>query len=208
MKKLFLVMLFVTNISPVAAQIPVLLFAGHEATEFEFLWSKDIDRQGKFNLFNYTLFFADYDEKQENTSNIWQVITYNFNKTWGVAAGGAFSNGEFLPQIALSYQIESEDLYFNLFPSVQYLPSDETLGYALFGLLFYEPKINDQWSIFSQLLFEPLFNNEGHVSGYQQIRFGLNYNKLFQFGVGVNLTQTGKSFSNTTNIGLVLRKEL
>lgn len=208
MKKLFLVMLLVTNLSPVAAQIPVLLFTGHEATEFEFLWSKDIDKQGKFNLFNYTLFVADYNEKQENSSNIWQVITYNINKTWGIATGGAFADGEFLPQIALSYQIEGDDFYLNLFPSVQYLPFDETLGYALFGFLFYEPKINDQWSVFSQLLFEPLFSKEGHVSGFQQIRFGLNYNKLFQFGIGVNLTQTGNSFSNTTNIGVFLRKEL
>ena len=208
MKRYLLLLLLTFNALLAEAQIPVLFFGGHEAAEFEFLWSKDIDQQGKFNLFNYTLFIADYNEKQENFSNIWQVITYNVNKTWGIAAGGAFSNGEFSPQIALSYQVESNDLYVNLFPSVQYLPSEQTLGYAMFGLLFYQPKINDKWSAFSQLLFEPLFSKDGHVSGFRQIRLGLNYQTLFQFGVGINLTQTGNSFSNSTNVGLFLRKEL
>lgn len=208
MKRYLFLLLLIFKTLLVKAQIPVLLFGGHDATEFEFLWSKDIDKQGKFNFFNYTVFTADYNEQEENVSNIWQVVTYNLNKTWGIAGGGAFSNGEFLPQIALSYQVESKDLYFNLFPSVLYLSYNETLGYALFGLLFYQPKINDKWSVFSQLIFEPLFSREGHLWGYQQIRLGLNCKALFQFGIGANFTQTGNSFNNSTNLGLFLRKEL
>ena len=208
MKISILLLLLIIKMTLVNAQIPVLLFAGHEASEIEFLWSKDIDQNKKFNLFNYTLFTVDYNEKKQNTSSIWQVITYNLNKTWGISGGGAFSNGEFLPQLAISFQVESKDLYFNFFPSLQYLPSDKKLGYAFFGLLFYQPKINEKWSVFSQLLFEPLFSNNGHVSGYQQVRLGLNYNSLFQFGMGVNLNQTGDSFENTTNLGVFLRKEL
>ena len=62
--------------------------------------------------------------------------------------------------------------------------------------------------MFSQISFEPLFNNYQYIYSYQQIRVGLSYKDMVQFGVGVNLDQVNKSFLLNKNIGFFVRKEL
>lgn len=190
------------------AQIPVQVFGGNKAIEYNFLWYKDIDNKGKVNLFNFTFFTIDYQDLSRNTYEIYQVATYNFTKNWGLASGGRFTSGQFVPQIAISYQLEANDLYLNIFPTVQYLSNQQQVGYSLFGLLFYKPKINDNWKMFNQLAFEPLFNSKEHIYSYQQIRIGLGYKESFQFGIGVNLEQIGITNSTSSNLGFFIRKEL
>lgn len=190
------------------AQIPVQVFGGNKAIEYNFLWYKDIDNKGKVNLFNFTFFTVDYQDLSRNTYEIYQVATYNFTKNWGLASGGRFTSGQFVPQIAISYQLETNDLYLNIFPTVQYLSNQQQVGYSLFGLLFYKPKINDNWKMFNQLAFEPLFNSKEHIYSYQQIRIGLGYKESFQFGIGVNLEQIGITNSTSSNLGFFIRKEL
>jgi len=191
------------------AQIPVQVFGGHKALEYNFLWYKDVDARGKWSLFNFTFFTIDYQDKSQNTYEIYQVATYNFTKNWGLASGGRFSEGQFVPQLAISYQLESKDLYLNLFPSLQYFTDGQALAYSLFGLVFYRPPLNDTWKIFSQLAFEPLLDAQGqHIFSYQQIRLGLDYKGHFQFGLGANLEQLGAQFEWRQNYGLFIRKEL
>lgn len=190
------------------AQLPVQVFGGNKAIEYNFLWYKGIDKKGKVNLFNFTFFTIDYQDKSRNAYEIYQVATYNFTKNWGLAGGGRFTSGQFAPQIAISYQLETKDLYLNIFPTVQYLSNQQQVGYSLFGLLFYKPKINETWKMFNQLAFEPLFNTKEHIYSYQQIRIGLEYKELFQFGLGVNLEQTGAKFETRHNFGVFIRKEL
>jgi hypothetical protein len=190
------------------AQLPIQVFGGNKAIEYDFLWYKDIDKKGKVNLFNFTFFTIDYQDKNRNAYEIYQVATYNFTKNGGLAGGGRFTSGEFAPQIAISYQLETKDLYLNIFPTVQYLSNQQQVGYSLFGLLFYKPKINETWKMFNQLAFEPFFNAKEHIYSYQQIRVGLEYKELFQFGLGVNLEQTGAKFETRQNFGVFIRKEL
>ena len=190
------------------AQIPVQVFGGNNAIEYNFLWYKDIDKKGKVNLFNFTFFTIDYEDPSKNAYEIYQVATYNFTKNWGLAGGGRFTSGQFAPQIAISYQLETKDLYLNLFPTVQYLSNQHQVGYSLFGLLFYKPPINDTWTMFNQLAFEPLFNSKEHIYSYQQVRVGLSYKELFQFGLGVNFEQFGNRFETRQNYGVFIRKEL
>ena len=190
------------------AQIPVQVFSGHEATEFNFMWNGYLDEKEKFNLFNFTFFETDYDEQSNNTYEIYQMIIYNFNKQWGIAGGGRFTANEFITEAALSFQLFQDDLYLNVFPSVRYTPSLEEMGYSLFGMITYTPKLNEKWSFFNQVIFEPLFNDQGHVFSYQQLRVGLGYRSAFQFGLGANLSQVGDSFENETNLGVFFRKEL
>ncbi len=208
MRSYILLMVFVLGSTGLKAQIPVQLFAGDKATEFNFMWYGFPDKKEKFNLFNFTFFEADYDERSNNTYEIYQVITYNLTERWGIAGGGRFAANEFIPEAAISFQIIKEDLYLNLFPSVRYTPSLEEPGYSLFGMITYTPKLNEKWSLFNQAFFEPLFDNNGHVFSYQQLRVGLGYRSVFQFGLGANLSQVGDSFKNETNIGVFIRKEL
>ncbi|MGD1842060.1 MAG: hypothetical protein ACFB0B_14370 [Thermonemataceae bacterium] len=211
MKRIPLLIIFLISLSQHSeAQLPVQVFAGHESIEYNFLWFKDVDQQGRISLFNFTFFDVNYEDEAANFSEIYQVGTYNFNKNWGIAAGGRYTGGRFVPLVALSFQVQTESLYFNIFPSLQYASAADELQYALFGLLFYTPKINDNWHLFSQLAFEPIFNDQQHLFTYQQLRLGLEYKKLIQFGIGANLQQIGigDDFTFVENYGLFIRKEL
>lgn len=190
------------------AQLPVQVFGGHQATEFNFLWFKDLDEKGKLSLFNFTYFTVDYQDQNKNASEILQNVTYNLTNNWGLTAGGRYTNGQFSPQIAISYQLATSDLYVTFFPAVQYFSATKSVGYSLFGLLFYTPKINDKWSLFSQLAFEPLIDNQQHIYSYQQVRLGLGFKELFQFGIGANFEQFGNDFQTRNNYGVFIRKEL
>lgn len=190
------------------AQIPAQVFGGNKAVEYQFFWEKSLDKSEKLSLFNFTFFTIDYNKRGNNNYEIYQIATYNLTKNWGVATGGRFSQGQFTPQVALSYQLETKDLYLNLFPTVQFLNNNQQLGYSIFGLLFYTPKINSTWKMFNQLTFEPLFNSKEHIYSYQQLRVGLDYKNVFQFGFGVNLEQLGVNREVRQNIGFFIRKEL
>lgn len=189
-------------------QIPVQLFAAHRGVEYNFFWFKNIGQQQKVTLFNFTYVYVDYRNRADNVAEVFQVATFNFNKSWGLSGGGSYAGGGFVPQVALSYQRSRGAWYINFFPSVQYNTSDRWLEYGLFGLLFYQPPINPTWKGFGQLAFEPSFNKRGHLFSYQQLRVGLNYKQLFQFGIGANLEQDGPRFSWRHNYGIFVRKEL
>ena len=190
------------------AQIPIQVFAGNQAIEFNFMWNGFLDKQQKVNLFNFTFFEVDYEDQENNTYEIYQFVTYNFSRQWGLAGGGRFTANEFIPEVALSFQVEQPDLYVNLFPSLRYTPSREELGYSLFGMMIFNPSIGKNWSLFNQMIFESVLDKNGHVFSYQQIRLGFGYKLAFQFGLGANLAQTGSRFKNSTNAGIFLRKEL
>ncbi|MCU0323314.1 MAG: hypothetical protein MUE72_12915 [Chitinophagaceae bacterium] len=206
-KVLLTVFCLLLSIDKIRGQIPAQLFFGHSAAEYNFFWYKDLDKNKKVSLFNFTYFVSNYNSNEKNAYEIYQVATYNFTKNWGIASGGRFFNNQFSPQVAISYQYETEEFYLNIFPTVQYLPSQKEAGYSVFGLIFYRPKINNTWKLFNQLTFEPLLNRSGHVYSYQQLRIGVEYKTLLQFGIGVNSEHFGKEFSTNQNVGLFIRKE-
>jgi hypothetical protein len=175
----------------------------------EFHWYKNFDAKGKFELFNYTSFAVDYKDRDKNSYSIYQVLTYYLHKDWGIAGGGTYSDAEFLPQIALSYQIIKDHFYLNLFPSVEYSPREKHHNYDLFGLVFWKPKISEKWRMYHQFTFESNLNNDWkHQYSYQQLRIGLEYHKFFQFGLAVNYDQSNENFESQSNYGLFIRREM
>lgn len=205
LKWLLVIMLFGVKAN---AQLPVQLFVGEKAAEYNFFWYSNIDSSGKWNLFNFTYFTVNYEQQQNNAYEIYQVATYQLNRNWGITGGGRFTSGKFVPQIAISYEYSGKNLYLNLFPAIQPLPNQTGIGYSLFGLVTYTPAIRNHWDLFSQLAFEPLFNKNNHVYSYQQLRLGLGYKKQFQFGLGVNYEQLGEAWKWKNNYGVFIRKEL
>lgn len=206
-RMLLAAMLFATSPN-VDGQIPVQLFGGTKALEYNFLWDRDLDKAGKLNLFNFTFFNVGYSNPNLNSFEIYQVATYNLTSNWGLAGGGRFTSAGFSPQLALSYQFESPDWYVNVFPTLQYLTQQRNWGYSMFVIAFYQPQLNDTWGLFNQFTFEPLFVNGQHVYSYQQLRAGVSYKKLFEFGLGANFDQVGPQFKGQHNLGLFIRKEL
>jgi hypothetical protein len=210
MKKIFicflLKILFPTN--AICQLFAPQIFAGNNATEFNVMWAKNLDSSSRFSLFNYSFFSTNYKDKSLNTSEIYQVGTYNLTKNLGLALGGRFRNNEFLPQFAISLQHTSNDLYINLFPAVQYSFLNKEFQYGLFGLLIHTKKLNNTWGLYNQLMFEPLFSKSNHILSYQQLRAGLDYKNQFQFGFGCNLEQVGSNFQFFSNFGFFIRKDL
>lgn len=190
------------------AQVASEIFAGHQALANSMLIFSDIENAGKVSFFNLTFFQVDHNDQENNTYEIYQTATFNLNPTWGIAGGGRFLDDQFIPLLALSYQIAKDHFYFNLFPAAQFNTQSNQMEYSLFGILFLTPRINERWKLFSQLAFEPLFNMEEHIYSYQQIRIGLEYKNLIQFGLGANIDQSGNQFTFNQNYGIFIRKEL
>jgi hypothetical protein len=190
------------------AQIPAEVFAGNRAAEYSFFWFESPGGQEKISLFNFTFFSLNYANAGENTYEIYQIATYNLSGNWGLAAGGRFLENEFTPLLGVSGQWSGKNLYVNLVPSVQYVPSAGRIRYGAFGLLTYRPPLTNTWSVFTQLMVEPLFQDRKHVFSYQQLRIGLGYKKTLQFGAGLNLEQLGESLFLRHNWGGFIRTEL
>lgn len=209
MKQLVVVMVFFFSIiQTLTAQMPVQLFAGDKSIEYQMMWLKNVDAKQKFSLFNFTYFNIDYKTQRNNTYEIYQVGTYSLTKNIGIAGGGRFFNSQFTPLLAVSYQAAIKDFYISAFPSVQYSLTEKKTYYSLFCIAIYNPAINKTWGLYNQLFFEPMFDSRHHVFSYQQIRVGLDYKKKFQFGIGANMTQAGKSLNYIGNYGLFVRKDL
>ncbi|MCU0435096.1 MAG: hypothetical protein MUC87_16680 [Bacteroidia bacterium] len=185
------------------AQISPQVFVANEGTEYNFLWFKNVDSANRVTLFNYTFYYADYNERQKNTYEIYQVGIYNLTPTWGLSAGGRFTAGEFVPLVALSYQVMTDDLYLNLFPSAQYFPSSRRFGYSLFGMLFYRPRINERWRGFSQLMFEPLFVGTIMYSVTSRLGLGLNTKTVFSLAWEPTLIRAGMIFGFARTMGFL-----
>ena len=98
----------------VYSQIPVQVFGGNKAIEYNFIWFKDFEPGSKVSLFNFTFFSVNYADADLNSSEIYQTATYKFNSSWGIATGGRYSEGEFLPLAAISYERNLKNIYIRL----------------------------------------------------------------------------------------------
>ncbi|MFD2033811.1 hypothetical protein ACFSKL_03360 [Belliella marina] len=212
MQRIFILSAFLILITnTIYAQIPVEVFAGHKQAQHGFFLFKDLDSAQKVSLFSIARFAVDYEEAFLNSSFVSSQIIYNFNRNWGISSGGSFSENEFSPTIAISYQYGNErgDFYMNIFPTMIIKDKPE---FDLFGLVFYTPKLTDKWSVFSQIIFGSIVNTKfnQHLFSYQQLRLGLGYKKLFQFGLGIdqNIIGSGKAINYSNNAGVFIRKEL
>jgi len=205
---LFLI-IFASTIHHTKAQIPVEILAGNNRLQHEFFFFKDLDNKHKFNLFSMARFAVDYEDETLNSSFMSSQITYNLSKSWGISGGGLYAENNFNPLLAVSYTYFNKkgDLFINIFPTAIF---NEEVEFEMFGLFFYTPKISKKFNLFSQLIFGTTVNNhfEEHIFSYQQIRLGLDYKKLFQFGLGIDQNFFGTDLEYNNNIGFFIRKEL
>jgi len=209
----FMLFLGLMLLGPVVlkAQIPVEVFAGHEGVQHEFFFFKNIDPKERVSLFSMARFSVGYNNELLNSSFISSQATYNITPSWGLSAGGIYTVQDFAPIVALSYTYISpkQDFLLNLFPT--YIAKAQA-EYEMFGLAIYTPKLTEKWDLFVQAIFGTSVNNRfnAHVFSYQQLRLGLDYKKVFQFGLGFDQfiigQQEGRQYAN--NAGLFIRTVL
>lgn len=207
-KKVIFLSIFCCWSTFVKTQIQVQSLIGHTGIEFNSLIQRDVSANQKLSYFGFTNFSVDYQYKEYNSYDIFQVLNYEFYKDIGASIGGSFTEGEFMPQIGVSWSFEKNSFQMDLIPSISYTFSTREIGYGLFGFLLYRPDINTKWNFYGQLVFESSFNYNKHSFSYQQLRVGLEYQYHIQFGLGVNLDEYESDPFVNTNIGVFFSKEL
>lgn len=197
------------------AQIPVEYLAGDKKSTLDMMFFKYVKRQNGENspilFFDRSRISIDYG--MTTSKNLPQfgntsALSYNHRllRGWAPVVVVSILNRGVYPKAGVQYaKIKSNMTLFSWIVS-------ETLSKPNIDFFFlgrYTPKINDHINLFTQAeLFSVLPTaNENSYTFTQRARLGLKL-KEFQFGIGIDLTTTGrKSFINTTNTGVFLRYE-
>jgi hypothetical protein len=197
------------------AQIPVEVFAGDKKATVDMMFFRFFKNKtgenSKFLFFNRNRMAVDY--KMSSTENLPQfgftgAFSYNHPSLHGFApvfVGQVFNTGIY-PKAGLQYvHFTNQITVFSWF--VAETLQNPRLDYYL--LFRYIPKISGKTGLFTQIESLNTFptNQSARFSFSQRIRFGVK-KKNFQFGIGTDLSETGRdSITLTANTGLFLRYE-
>ncbi len=195
------------------AQIPVEVFAGHKKSTFDLLFFKYFkDKDGnnsKFLFFNRNRASIDY--KQTTTSNLpvygfTEAVSYNHQKLKGFAPVLVvqLNNRGVYPKSGIQYYYRKNDFTFFSWAVCEILKNPNL---DLFVLTRYEPKLTQHLNLFTQLELVNAFPTlkTANYNLFQRVRVGLKI-KEWQFGIGADFNEFGRSdFNNTNNIGGFLR---
>lgn len=197
------------------AQIPVELFTGNKKATIDIMFFRYFkDKEGKtsrFLFFNRNRASADY--KMTGSTNLPQfgfteAISFNHPRFGGMApvlVAQVFGSGIFA-KAGMQYVFIKKDL--TLFTWLV-CETKEQPNIDFFFLGRYTPKFTDKVQLFSQLELVNAAPTLGsnRFSFTQRMRLGLKLSE-FQFGLGADVSETGRREWNTTfNLGAFLRYE-
>jgi hypothetical protein len=221
MKKILLGLTLLLNHNS-NAQTSIETLVGNRQVHYLSYWQKDIDSLGKFNFFSLSRYAIDFKDKTYNNFAIDGQFTYQLKNWIGLSVGGGFAGEVFTPTIGLnlSYANKKGDFFIETYPTIEL---SEKKSFNFFGLCGYIPKFNNNWGLFSQLIFSTnlaldktqqnsrrqilgLFT--AHQQSTQLLRVGLNYREKLQFGFGLDLNQFYQNEGNFSNVGFFIRTAL
>jgi hypothetical protein len=197
------------------AQIPVEVFVGHKKSTVDIMFFKFIKNKAGHN--SKILFFnrnrASIDYAMTATTNLPQfgfteAFSYNHQKLKGFApvVVASILNRGVYPKAGIQFaKIKKEYTIFSWVVS-------ETLKEPNIDFFFlgrYTPKLTDKLNLFTQIELVNAFPTveQNNFSFTQRFRLGLKL-KEFQFGVGLDLTKSGRvGFTKTENVGSFFRYE-
>lgn len=178
------------------AQIQVQPFLGNDGLQIGTLVNKSFSKNEKWNYYNYSSYFTEYNNIKSSQMECYQNISYSFYKNFGLNVGATFGNGNLVPSIGLSYILDKDIFNINIFPSINYLLAENEIGADLNAMVEYTPAINKTWNFYSMLIF-----NSDYVSNNMDtkeiLRVGLERKNKFQFGIGSDID----NLNSTLNIG-------
>lgn len=196
--------LLITSIFNSTAQVQLQSFAGNDGFQFSTIIEKKIASVDKLSYFNFSNYYTPYDSISNGSLEIYHVVNYEFSKNIGVAFGNTFTKEDLIPQAGLSWTIDKENLNLNFFPAINYSFDSKDFGLGVYTLLEYTPKLNENWNYYNMLILDSDFSFEEHSESNQYLRIGAEYNRKFQFGLGLNFSQFGKNFETNNSYGLFL----
>lgn len=181
-------------------------YAGHERAGVDLMWFKYFNNQkGAHTPF---LFFsrnrANTDYRNSPTAfGSTNAVSYNFRNGLGIVAVGSLVNAGFIPKTGIQLvKTKGNFLFFGWL--VAELKKDGNLD--LFGMFRWQPKVNANWRVFSQLELFPVYQpNQGVWNLTQRLRLGAK-KRAWAAGGMADFNQSGKTdFRLTNNFGLFLR---
>lgn len=183
-------------------------YAGHQRTGVDIMWFKyfkDQENQATpWLLFSRNRASVDYHDSPSLFGST-NAISYNFKNGIGVVGVASFLNNGFTPKLGFQYYHQNNNLMF-----FGWVVADlEKHGNIdVFGMLRYQPKFNQQWSLFGQLEFFPVYNPHMEIWNItHRFRFGPKY-KYFAWGIMMDLNQTRfDTWTSSKNFGGFLRSE-
>ena len=200
MRNLFFVVIFGLITTNIYSQITVETLAGNRQVHYINYISRDLDSAAKWNFFNLNRFTVNYEDKALNTVSNEGQLTYQFKPWFGLSAGGGFYGELFVPSIglSLSYMNKKQDFFIQLYPTMVFV--ERQVAPSVLGLVGYTPKFNKTWGLSSQIIF-----SADPIEAAQIIRIGADYKEKFQFGIGVDMTQSFESKNLNFNLGPFVR---
>ncbi|UJP64295.1 hypothetical protein [Mongoliitalea daihaiensis] len=191
------------------AQIVGEVFSTKRYTSHEFWGELAFSDSSRFSFFSYNLFRISHNPAYPNSLFNFSTVNYSLTENFGLAAGGFVSQDGFSPIVAFNYTKISDNWLVSIFPSIEVTRNPNL---DVFAFVQFRPKINDRWSLFTQVIANSNFNFRQHNFSEQAIRLGLDY-KTFQFGLGMDINQFTSESSGQRQTdwnqhpGLFIRKE-
>ena len=196
MNKLIILIAFIILSLEGYAQIQVQPFFGNDGLQIGSLVNKAFTKKERWNYFNYTSYFTQYDSIKSGQIESYQNVSYSIYKNFGINAGATFGNANLIPSLGFSYILDKDKFNVSIFPSLNYLMAEKEIGADLNAMLEYTPTINKSWNFYAMLIFNgDYISSEFDTKEY--LRIGLEHKNKFQFGVGTDIDNT----NNTINIG-------
>lgn len=181
-------------------------YAGDKRIGVDLMWFKNFkNRKAEKTPF---LFFSrnrasTYYKNSPTAFGSTNAVSYNLKNGLGFVAVASFLNMGFSPKAGFQYfKANGNFMFFG------WLVADlkEQGSVDLFGLLRYQPMLNEKFKIFTQLELFPVFNPTYLTLNFtQRIRVGLKYHEWI-IGPMADFNQTGtKNLTQTYNLGGFLR---
>lgn len=206
MKYLLLLIIVLTQRTAFAQMVEY--YAGHQRTGADLMWFNYFKNKEKertpFLFFSRNRASVDYKQSPTLFGST-NAVSYQFKNGMGIVAVASFANAGFTPKAGVQYFKAKKSLLF-----FGWLVADLKKKGAvdLFGMLRYQPKINEQWNGFGQLELFPVYlpsSNRWNLT--QRVRLGVKYH-TWAGGWMMDLNQNGSShFATLHNIGTFIRHE-
>lgn len=192
----------------IAAAQSVETYAGHQRAGVDLMWFKFFAKQNSektpFLFFSRNRASTDWNNAPTAFGST-NAVSYNFKNGVGLVAVGSFLNAGFTPKAGVQFvKMKGDFLFFG------WLVADlkKAGNMDLFGLFRWQPKLSEQWRLFSQVELFPVFNPENEFwSLTQRLRLGAKYHG-WAAGFMADFNQAGKDdFVRTRNFGGFLRHD-
>lgn len=192
----------------VATAQAVETYAGHHRAGVDLLWFKNFKSKTAartpFLFFSRNRANVDY-ENSPTAFGSTNAVSYNFKNGLGIVAVGSFVNTGFVPKAGVQFFKQKGDfMFFGWFVA----DLEKAGSLDLFGLFRFQPKLKNDWRVFSQVELFPVLNPKNEFWNLtQRLRLGAKYH-AWAAGFMADFNQSGKGeFVRTHNLGGFLRHD-